>query len=89
MKLYHLQQHEWTWRTLGQVKLVRHRKQILQDITYTRDIKNVRQCFECNKKEADSQTEINRERMSGYQWGEVREEEQERGRRLRGTNYYV
>ena len=30
-----------------------------------------------------------REQTSGYQWGEGREEEQYRGRGLRGTNYYV
>ena len=26
---------------------------------------------------------------SGYQWGEEREEGQDRGRGLKGTNYYV
>ena len=30
-----------------------------------------------------------REETSGYQWGEGREQEQERSRGLRGTNYYV
>ena len=35
------------------------------------------------------QTHRCREQISGYQWGEGREEEQDRGRGLRGTNYYV
>ena len=42
---------------------------------------------EYNKTETDSQ--IYREQTSGYQWGEGRMEGQDRGRGLRGTNYYV
>ena len=30
-----------------------------------------------------------REKTSGYQWGEGRGEEQDRGGGLKGTNYYV
>ena len=33
--------------------------------------------------------QTHREQTSAYQWGEERVEEQDRGRRLRGTNYYV
>ena len=35
------------------------------------------------------QTHRYREQTSGYQWGEGSGEEQYRGKRLRGTNYYV
>ena len=42
------------------------------------------QTSECNKTEADSQIQT-----SGYKWGEGRGEGQDRGRGLRGTNYYV
>ena len=40
---------------------------------------------ECNK----TKTDRCREQTSGYQWGEGREEGQDRGRGLRGTNYYL
>ena len=36
-----------------------------------------------------NQTHRYREHTSGYQWGEGREEGQDRSRELRGTNYYV
>ena len=35
------------------------------------------------------QTHRFREQTRGYQWGEGKGEGPERGRRLRGTNYYV
>ena len=35
------------------------------------------------------QKQIHGEQTSDYQWGEGREEEQDRSRGLRGTNYYV
>ena len=35
------------------------------------------------------QTHRYREQTSGYQWGEGRENRQDRGRGLRCTNYYV
>ena len=35
------------------------------------------------------QTHRHREQTSGHQWGEGRCEGQDRGRGLRGTNYYV
>ena len=35
------------------------------------------------------QTDSCREQTSGYQWGVGRGEEQDRGRGLRDTNYYV
>lgn len=36
-----------------------------------------------------NQTHRYREQTSGYQWGEVRGEEQYRGERVRRANYYV
>ena len=35
------------------------------------------------------QTHRSKEQTSGYQWGNGKEEGQDRGRGLRGTNYYV
>ena len=35
------------------------------------------------------QTHIYKEQAKGYQWGEGREQGQDRGRGLRGANYYV
>ena len=35
------------------------------------------------------QTHRYKAQTTGYQWGEGRGEGQERGRELRGTNYYV
>ena len=37
----------------------------------------------------ENQTHPHREQTSGYPWREVRDEEQERGGRLRDTSYYV
>ena len=37
----------------------------------------------------EKQTHRYREQTSGYQWGEGKGEVQDRGRELRGTNYYV
>ena len=36
-----------------------------------------------------TETDLHREQTSGYQWGEGSKEGQDRGRGLRGTNYYV
>ena len=47
--------------------------------------KKIQQTSEHNKTETDAQIQ----RTSGYQWGEGSREEQDRGRGLRSTNYYV
>ena len=60
-------------------------RQILDDITYMWNLKH-------NKlvnKTKGKQTHRHREQTSGYQWGEGGGKGHDRGRRLRGTNYYV
>ena len=54
-------------------------------ITYIWNLKKFLKS-EHNKTETDSRY---REQTSGYQWGERREERQDRGMGLGGTNYYV
>ena len=53
------------------------------DTTYMRNLKNN------NINELTKQKQIHSEQTSDYQWGEGREEEQDRSRGLRGTNYSV
>ena len=59
-------------------------RHILYDITLC-GVWKIKQANNCNKKE----THRHRKYTSGYQWGEERQEEQDRGRGLRGTNYHV
>ena len=78
-----LQQHEWT----SGVYCVKYNKsdderQILYDSTSMWNIKKYNQLVNITKKK---QTHRYREETSDYQWGEGHD----RGRGLRGTNYYV
>ena len=50
--------------------------------SFTCGIQKIKQMNEYNKQKQTHRT-------SDYQWGEERREGQDRGRELRGTNYYV
>ena len=63
------------------------RKQILNVFTYLWNLKN--KANECNKTETDPQTQRTKLLILGMgNSGEGRREGQNRGRELRGTNYY-
>ena len=62
-------------------------RQILYGITYMWILKKTKtQANDYNKKETDSQTG---EQTSGCWQGEGKEEEHNRGKGLKGTNYYI
>jgi len=61
-------------------------RQILHDISYMGESKNLNKLMNIIKKK---QTHRNREQTSFYQWRERRRQGYHRDKGLRGTNYYV
>ena len=65
------------------------RRQILDFITYMWNLKNKTNKYIYIYITKQKLTYRDREQASGYQWGNRRNEGQDRGRRLRDPNYYI